>query len=68
MAALNGSIRVQGCYKLSFVKRSYIIKKVCTKEGRGSGRCGQMRTKGEVVRGNADVHKKQQLLAVIIIF
>ena len=36
MAAFDGSTRVHGCYKLSFVKGSY-IKDVCTKEGEGVG-------------------------------
>ena len=56
MAAFDGSIRVHGCYKLSFVMGSYIIKDVCTKEG-----VGPMRTDadtGEGVRGNTDVLKK----------
>ena len=57
MAAVVGSIWVHGCYKLSFVKGSYIIKDVCTKEG-----VGPMRTDadtGEGVRGKAGVRKKQ---------
>ena len=45
----DGSTRVHRCYKLSFLKGSYIIKDVCTKEGEG---VGPMRTDADTGEGS----------------